>query len=331
MHSLLYIADRIVKKNNYTIINVVFILLKNPYTIEDKFVFFDNNMKNCFYDAKTKEQFLSTFSKIQKTYFAFSRLYRIWKLKYGKVVVTTDLGMNDLSIKDKHVMCILQDNNNYLFAIRDLIKLIETSLLNNYCFFSLPLSVKNPYNNLPFSKSTLYNIYYFVRFNTDLYPDLLFRFFNINFNLSMFRRKYEYLLREISIVNYAKNTDTDVLHDDVKDMFRYILIRNKHKISIHKEFPKQTLVEIMRPYLHLWYTAFYSLIPSKRDCSFERLTRKLIKFQKFNPQFGRRYIQSTTEYNDGKCRRIRTVLYNDKHIPFIDHSANFLSNHLSSS
>ena len=328
MHSLLYIADRISKKNSDMTVNFAFLLLKNPYTIGDKFVFFDNNMKNCFYDAKTREHFLCTFSKTQKTYFAFSRLYRIWKLKYGKVVVTTDLGMNDLSIKDKYVMCILQDNNNYLFSIRDLIKMIDTSLLNHCSFFSLPLCVKNPYNNLPFNKSTLYNIYYFIKFNTDLYPDLLFRFFNTNFNLKVFGRKYEYLLREISIKKYVETTEIDILHDDIKEMIHLILIRNKHKIAIHKEFPKQKLVEVMRPYLHLWYTAFYSLISSKRDASIKRLTRKLVKFIKFNPQFGRKYIESTTEYIDGKTKTVRKVLYNDTHIPFVDSKTNFLSNHL---
>ena len=282
MHSLLYIADQIVTQNNNTIETIAFISLKNPYTIVDKFSFFDRNMNNCFYNFEIKDHFLCTFSKIQKTYFAFSRLFRIWRLKYGKVVVTTDLGLNELSINDKHVMCISQDNKNYLFAIRDLINLIETALLNHYCFFMLPLCVKNPYNNLPFNKSTLYNIYYFIRFNTNLYPDLLFRFFNTNFNLKVFGRKYEYLLREVSI----------------------------------------------QKYLHLWYTSFYSLIPSKREASIKQLTRKLVKFIKFNPQFGRKYTESTIEYIDGKIKRVRKVLYNDTHIPFVDSKTEFLSNHL---
>ena len=328
MHSLLYIADQIVTQNNNTIETIAFISLKNPYTIVDKFSFFDRNMNNCFYNFEIKDHFLCTFSKIQKTYFAFSRLFRIWRLKYGKVVVTTDLGLNELSINDKHVMCISQDNKNYLFAIRDLINLIETALLNHYCFFLLPLCVKNPYNNLPFNKSTLYNIYYFIRFNTNLYPDLLFRFFNTNFNLKVFGRKYEYLLREVSIQKYVETTDTDLLQDDIKNMIHLILIRNKHKISIHKEFPKQKLVEIMRPYLHLWYTSFYSLIPSKREASIKQLTRKLVKFIKFNPQFGRKYTESTIEYIDGKIKRVRKVLYNDTHIPFVDSKTEFLSNHL---
>jgi len=328
MHSLLYIADRIVKKNNNPIENFAFMLLKSPCTPQDKFGFFNQNMTNIFFNAEMKEHFLSTFSKIQRTYFAFSRLCRIWKLKYGKFVVTTDLGMNGLSIKDKNVMCILHDNKNYLFIIRDLISLIETALLNHYCFFSLPLAVKNPYNNMPFNKSTLYNIYYFVRFNTDLYPELLFHFFNTNFNIAIFARKYEYLLREISIEKYVKNTDTDTLHSDVKDMIHFVLIRNKCKIKIHNDFPKPKLVEIMRPYLQLWYSSFYSLIPIKQQSSMKRLIRKLIKFVIFNPQFGRRYVKIDTKYVNGTLRHIQTVCYNDAHKPFIVEDDDFLKNHI---
>ena len=328
MHSLLYIADRIVKKNNNPIENFAFMLLKSPYTIKDKFDFFNKNMTNDFFTVEMKDHFLSTFCKIQQTYFAFSRLYRIWKLKYGKFVVTADLGMNDLSLKDKGVMCILHDNKNYLFSIRDLITLIETSLLNNYCFFSLPLSVKNPYNNLPFNKSTLYNIYYFVRFNTDLYPELLFHFFNANFNITIFGRKYEYLLREFSVEKYVKNTDTESLYSDVKDMIRFVLIKNKYKITIHKDFPKKKLVEIMRPYLQLWYSSFYSLIPIKQQSAMNRVVRKLIKFVKFNPQFGRRYIKTDTKYVNGILRHIQTVCYNDAHKPFIVEDDDFLKNHI---
>lgn len=331
MHSLLYIADRIVKNNNNPIENFAFMLLKNPYKIKDKFGFFNQTMTNNFFNAEMKEHFLSTFCKIQQTYFAFSRLCRIWKLKYGKFVVTADLGMNELSLENKNVMCILHDNKNYLFSIRDLITLIETSLLNNYCFFSLPLAVKNPYNNIPFNKSTLYNIYYFIRFNTDLYPELLFHFFNANFNIAIFGRKYEYLLREISVDKYVKNTDTDSLHGDVKDMIHLVLIRNKYKITIHKDFPKPKLVEIMRPYLQLWYSAFYSLIPIKQQSSMKRLVRKLIKFIKFNPQFGRRYVKIDTKYVNGTLRHIQTVCYNDTHKPFIVEDDDFLTNHIQES
>jgi hypothetical protein len=328
MHSFLYIAKQTVRNSDNMIEKIIFMMINNEYTIQDKFDFFNTNMTNCFYNSEIREHFLTTFCNIQKTYFAFSRLSRIFKLKFCKFVVTTDLCMNELSIKDKNVMYISQGNKNYLFAIRDLINLIETALLNHYCFFSLPLCVKNPYNNLPFDKSTLYNIYYFIRFNTYLYPDLFFRFFNSNFNLKVFGRKYDYLLREMSIQKYVENTDTDILHSDIKDMIEIIFIQTRHKILIHKDFPKKRLVEIFRPYLHLWYLSFYSLIQTKREESIKRLTMKLVMFAKFNPQFGRKYIQFTKVFINEKIERHQKVLYNDTHIPFVDSKSNFLSNHL---
>ena len=331
MHSFLYISNRIVQNSDNMIEKIVFMMLNSQYNIQDKFIFLDKNMKNCFFNSEIREHFLTTFCNIQKTYFAFSRLYRIFKLKYCKFVVTTDLCMNELSIKDKNAMFVLQCNKNYLFAIRDLINLIETALLNHYCFFSLPLCVKNPYNNLPFNKSTLYNIYYFIKFSTNLYPDLLFRFFDSNFNLKVFGRKYEYLLREMSIQKYVETTDSDLLHSDIKDMIHIIFIQSRHNILIHKDFPKKRLVEILRPYLHLWYSSFYSLIQTKREESIKRLTIKLVMFAKFNPKFGRKYIQSIKEFDiNGKIKRKQKVIYNDTHIPFVDSKVNFLSNHLDS-
>ena len=83
--------------------------------------------------------------------------------------------------------------------------------------------------------------------------------------------------------------------------------------------------------LYIVFVSFFSLvgvIPSKREASIKQLTRKLVKFIKFNPQFGRKYTESTIEYIDGKIKRVRKVLYNDTHIPFVDSKTEFLSNHL---
>ena len=55
MHSLLYIADRIVKKNNNPIENFAFMLLKSPYTIKDKFDFFNKNMTNDFFTVEMSD------------------------------------------------------------------------------------------------------------------------------------------------------------------------------------------------------------------------------------------------------------------------------------
>ena len=102
-----------------------------------------------------------------------------------------------------------------------MIQIIDTSLTNAFMFFSEPMPIKNPYNNLPFNKSTLYNIYFFIKFNTRLYPELLIKFYNCSFNLTEFKHANEYLLREYSIRNFVYKSSQDDIVDEINDINRF--------------------------------------------------------------------------------------------------------------
>ena len=45
--------------------------------------------------------------------------------------------------------------------LEELLKIIYVSLTNTSSFFSEPITIKNPYNNIPFDKSILFHIYIF--------------------------------------------------------------------------------------------------------------------------------------------------------------------------
>ena len=278
----------------------------------------------------SRDEFIDFFCKIQKTYHSFSRLAFIYKYKKSAMSVTTDIGLNDITINDKNILCIYHFNSRYLFNINDLLKIITTSITNSYMFFSQPLPSKNPYNNLPFTKSNLYNMYFFLKFKTNIYNDLFVKFFHCDFNLTTFYLNYEYLLRQYILDNFIKNSTEDVLIQEIKKMITLFNKKTTKKILINDEFPKKRLIKIMKPYLMLYLQSYYSFIPIVKNNAIVLLNSKLKKFQKFNPKFGRKiYKLGFKNYaNFKKKSYIKSVEFLDNHIAFnCDEETNFLTNH----
>ena len=328
------IIDRIINQPEVpTLSRIVLQTLRyHPYSIQMKFDVFNKSINNVFFNQQDIEDCTHIFCKIQRVYFAFSRLTRIAKFKYAKVVVEEDMCLNTIDRNHKNTIVILQDNKLYLFVITDLIRMINTSLLNNYYFISTPVMVKNPYSNKAFEKSTLYNIYYFVKFRTCYVDELLDNYFQCNFNLKMMLYKNEYILREYSISDYVNNSTTDILHIEVKEMIKYL---NKYciaRVRINPEFPKKQLVDIFRPYLHLYLSSMYSLVTAKREKSFVRLTHKYSEFYNSNPIFGRRIVRVVRK-NVGFNKYVTglDISFNDRHIPFNSiNTGVFLTSHMDS-
>ena len=280
----------------------------------------------------SRDEFIDFFCKIQKTYYAFSRLAFIYKYKKSAMSVTTDIGLNDITVNDKNVICIYHVNSRYLFNINDLLKIINISITNSYMFFSQPLPSKNPYNNLPFTKSNLYNIYLFLKFKTNIYNDLFIKFFHCDFNLTTFYHKYEYLLREYILCNFIKNSTEDVVIQEIKKMISLFNKKTTKKILIDDEFPKKRLIKIMKPYLMLYLQSYFSFVPIIKNNAIFLLNSKLKKFQKFNPKFGRKiYKLGFKNYPNFKRKSyIKSVEFLDNHIAFNhEEETNFLTNHIS--
>ena len=141
-------------------------------------------------------------------------------------------------------------------------------------------------------------------------------------------------MREYSIKNYIKNCTQKELVNKINEMlnkYNKIYNNDNNKINIHDEFPKKKLVEIMKPYLLLYLTSCYSLIPIIKSNSAIDLKNKLRTFQKFNPLFGRRLVKMglKLEANFKQKSYIKGYVFNDKHIAFNSNdNTKFLSNHL---
>ena len=272
-----------------------YMLYKQDYSIKKKFEYFFKTLQNIFLQTKDREKYINIFYKIQKTYFGLSKLAQIYKYKKAKVMVNTDLSMNPIDLKSRYTICLIQNNNKYLFNIMDLINIINTNLTNSPMFFFEPLISKNPYNNIPFNKSSFYNIYFHIREKLTIIPELLHKFFLLNFDLKKFSQEYEYLIREYAIDNFVNNSITSVLIDNINIMIKKYNLRqiDKYKIIVDSNFPKKTFVNIFKPYLKLYLTHKYSLIEMKKYTSKILLEKKLKDFAKFNKLFGRKVIEMT--------------------------------------
>lgn len=280
------------------VINIYRVLLEKDFDYESfvkyKFTFLTNVLENMFYSDETKNLYFSYFSKIQKTHFAFMRFARFYKYKKAVVQISSDLFMNELDEKNANVFVLFQNNCKYLFSASDLVNIMNNNLSNSYLFFSEPLVPKNPYNNIALDKATLYNIYFFMKTRPFSMPVLYQQFFNVDFDLEIFREDNEQLIREESIKRYVYSTSPNILYSPVVSMIETLKSNNsKYKIlSIHKNFPKNKLVEIMRPYLHLYYLSKYYIVGTEKITnSYEILVKKFDLFIRYNPYFGRKLFR----------------------------------------
>ena len=312
-------------------------LLSSDLSIKQQYKFFKDSLTG-FLMIGNESIFTEYFYKIKKTYNVLNRLAYMYKYNRSKIVADRDLCLNELKITDPNVICVYQDNAKYLFHINDIISIIDTSLTNTYMFFSEPKPIKNPYNNLPFNKSTLYNIYFFIKFKTRLFPELMIKFYDSDFNLSEFKYKNEYLLRDYIIHNFVYKSSHDVITREIYIMIEgynsYCKTQNlKNKIKIDDSFPTNTLIKIFQPYLMLYIKSKYAHLDHVKDYNLYALKTSLLKFQKFNPLFGRKtyriQYKDTSDFKRKICGRV--TVFNDSHVRFTDvdnMTREFLNDHL---
>ena len=178
----------------------------------------------------------------------------------------------------------------------------------------------------------------FIKYQTHYQPELFFKFFYVDFNLNIFKNKYEYLLREYSIHDYVYKSPSNILIKEINGMikeFNFNCENNqlKNKICINSNFPSDKLIQIMRPYLLIYFYSNYTLLNYNKIYFKHILKSSLIRFNNYNPQFGRRKIKIITKYCKNFKKKIvgQIVEFDDNHILFNNiekDNENFLVDHL---
>lgn len=254
---------------------------------------------NMFLDTTTREKIQTIFETTQKHYFALTRFSRhIHKILQRKNQtnqhkITTDLSLMPLNPQDKYTFIVYENTNNtqnsYLFSIPDLINIIQTAITNAPNFFEKPLQPKNPYTNIPFSTNTLQAFFYKLHKMYYPIPPTLENYYKCQYNLKQFQLQNQMEIRDIAIKKFVTNSPTTVLHQEILDMINeYFYDPQEDKcIEIDNEFPKQQLVNIMRPYLYVFLMGEYHIHGSEKRSQAKRVFRRAKQiFMNYNPRFG---------------------------------------------
>uniref|UniRef100_A0A6C0LD92 Uncharacterized protein n=1 Tax=viral metagenome TaxID=1070528 RepID=A0A6C0LD92_9ZZZZ len=307
-----FIVNFYIKTNHFT---------KSKKQIQSiKWKHLKDNLDNIFFPKKRKDNLLEAFSKTQKIMFALSKFVHIYKMKKTVIKIQTDLMLNEIDVRKKNVFLLLQDGIKYAFVISDLTHVIDSSLSHCCYFFAEPQEIKNPYNNIPFNKTILYNLYFFIRTNLFTMPILFELFFQCDFDLHTFKINNEHSIREVFIKNYVSYSHHYDLYPHITSMI------NKYYIDIDPDFPKETLVNIMRPYLHLYFLGKYLIFGCEKKYIVTRLLRKkLLQFSKYNPDFGKKIITPYPIFDSSihpflfeALKYTYVVTFNTDHITFND-------------
>jgi len=290
------------------------------------------NSDNSFIFLKSyKDYLVNIFSKAQRIYYAFIRLAHIYRLRKNKTVVTDDLAMNPLDINNKNTFVLIQNKAKYLFSLNDIVKIIETSITHAPSFFHEPSQAKNPYNNQLLTLSTLYNIYFKLKLSQRLMSTLFHLYFLSNFDMEKFSLKNEPFIRETTIKKYIYNASPDILYKSIIKM----LSSNYYtrKLEIHKDFPRDVLVEIFKPFLYYYYITNYYIEGTEIISNYKQvLYLKLKKFYEYNKSFGRKMNHATPRLFNKKNSHLlfnikwKPFSFNTKHITFYNINININNN-----
>ena len=297
--------------NIYTMIESIYLFCKNNTLAVAKYKMLAEVYNNIFSSEEYKAKYVIFFSKIQKVYHVFARLYYIFKYKKAILLVNSDLSLNTIKSTNRNIITIMQLNTKYMFTLNDLTNIIETALSNSPDFFIDVLNPKNPYNNVAFNISTLYNIYFKFKESSFVMSSLFHLFFIANFNKTSFVLDNEELIREFAIRKFLRNADINILYNKIIFMLKENVFTRK--LIIHKDFSKKLLVDIMKPFLYYKYIADYGITGLvKTDLYKKILYYKLRKFYEYNRKFGK--IIYT---NIGLGNSIRqTFIFDTDHITF---------------
>lgn len=233
--------------------------------------------ENMYIESKSIKNKLNTFLKVFLCKNAINS-----KIDHDLYLTSLD------DFNGKYIISLLEKKSIYKFRISDIVNLWMLALTHVCGLFVKPLCVKNPYTNLEFSKSSLYNIFFKLVHTGFIIPPLIISFVKCNLDIDMFTIRNYPELKELSILNFMREGSCldkyehiiNMLHDNRK-IIDYHTIASLSGWSV-----KKRATVVFSSYLFLYLQSEFSCNPLIKNESRKRLQEKLKKFKADEPTFG---------------------------------------------
>lgn len=267
------------------------------YKTSNKYKSFQNVLQNPFLNPAEKENFMHVFGLIQRRYFALSRFAYLWKWKRATPAIDTDLFLNTIDLEKRNSFVLYRGKNKFHFIISDLMRLMELAIWHNWegSFRVISQIPSNPYTKQDFRQVDLYNIYYHMKWNMDIIiPQFFQLWFLEDFCFDSFKRRNDQYIRKLCIRQFTRTVSNQMIYKNVKEMLSEYDFTCKWRI--HENFPKDVLVDVMRPYLYVHYLITFDIVSCRQASYYEVVLHlQLKRFYAFNKLFGQRKFFKTAD------------------------------------
>ena len=197
-----------------------------------------------------------------------NRLVYNYKIKKAIKYNDEDLFFNKISdYKPKHIVKLYSNNTIYAFKISDLINLWTDCLIKSENLFCKTEKLKNPYTNIEFSKTNLYNIFFAIKNSDYIVPSWILLFFYEDFNIKAFTYKYYSRLKDIAIISFIKDgplyekiENIDNMLHEYKNICKHYILKDNMNV-----YDKLIVSKILNEPLKMYLISTLSCNPLLRE------------------------------------------------------------------
>lgn len=287
------------------------------FEYDTRITVYNNFLNSSINTQEQKETFIKIYNEATSLLRFFQKSYS--RIIYKKTKIHSsvlDMKLEPLYLLNKkNKFTFIHNNKIYTFSVSDMIRIINSSLMAHDKFFNCPKFPSNPYNNVKFTETILYNLYYHMVEHYITVPEIFKRFVDCSMTIKTFLRRNENFVREYNINTYDRTLTADELYQEIILFLRLQKIDN---LFIHIDYPKKEVIEKFRTIIKYMWHSNYNLSALSRIYYYSQLNKKLKHFINTEITFGRVILKnkfSAKKYPHGHYPIVNML---DRRIPDYD-------------